>query len=279
MNFAVCDSGGTSSKWLIFNKKENIFNLSDLPLHPAVISFEKIRENFRRNILPQLQKYNVKKIYFYGAGFSEKEKQKKLQSVFEEYGICGEVYHDLLGAARSSLITQEGFVFIFGTGSNLGYYNGKIIVETFGGFGYLLGDEASGYDLSKKVLKRILLRKAPEEILVSFEKYFRKSPEQFLGEVYISEKPNKKLAELTRWFIPLQSRFIHENIVKPAFEDFQKNYFLPMQNKYPATKLLGFVGSIAWLYKEILQELFSGYSLHFIKNPLLKLADYHRNKQ
>ncbi len=278
-NFVICDAGGTSSKWSVCNSVQGeIYAFHSVPLHPAVDTFEAIREKFQKHILPELLKFSPQKVFFYGAGFAAPQQQNSLKKIFAKHGLDAEVSHDLLGAARSVLFENQGFIFILGTGSNLGFYDGKKISETLGGYGYLLGDEGGGFDLSKRLLKKMLLRETPPKLVESFRKHYKQSPQEFLQKVYASSAPNKTLAELTRWFVPLNSPYVLEKIVKPAFREFRELYYESMKNKYPTTKLLGFVGSISFLYREILKEIFPEETLSFARNALPGLIKYHLEK-
>ena len=46
-----------------------------------------------------------------------------------------------------------GIAVILGTGSNVGLYDGKQLVKTVGGLGYVLGDEGSGVHLGKDIVE------------------------------------------------------------------------------------------------------------------------------
>jgi N-acetylglucosamine kinase-like BadF-type ATPase len=104
--------------------------------------------------LPVFNCPDIEKVWFYGAGCAGRAMEKKVRDAIGSLLPSSEVfvYSDLIGAARSLLGTEEGFVCMLGTGSNSGYYDGNTIVANVPPLGFILGDEGSGAYLGKRVL-------------------------------------------------------------------------------------------------------------------------------
>ncbi|MCG7859953.1 N-acetylglucosamine kinase, partial [Flavihumibacter sediminis] len=102
-------------------------------------------ELIRRDLYPEISRYKLEAIYYYGTGCknpaNRKSVQKAIQRVFPGQPV--EVNHDLMGAARAVCQRGKGIACILGTGSNSCYYDGKKIVKNSPGLGYVLGDEGS----------------------------------------------------------------------------------------------------------------------------------------
>ena len=63
---------------------------------------------------------------------------------------------DLQGAAVALKGSESGVVGILGTGSNLGWYNGKYVEYTIPSLGYVLGDEGAGSFIGKEIVKALM---------------------------------------------------------------------------------------------------------------------------
>lgn len=105
-------------------------------------------------------------VMVYGAGCGHPARaarvQEALAAVWPRARI--QVATDLLGAARSLYGTQAGLVLILGTGMNSGYYDGVRIHTPMPSLGFILGDEGSGADIGKQVLRDALYDQLPAAI-------------------------------------------------------------------------------------------------------------------
>src|SRR5690606_30797005 len=116
-----------------------------------------------QHILQSLNKSNtlinyaeqIKKIYFFGAGSSSNDRKDRIQRVFQEFFINAKIYvdQDIVGAAISTLGDHKGYIGILGSGSNVGFFNGKRMMEDNYGLGYILADEGSSNWIGRTLLK------------------------------------------------------------------------------------------------------------------------------
>jgi glucosamine kinase len=108
----------------------------------------------------------AKQVVVYGAGCGEGERAERMHStvasVFARSTV--EVESDLLGAARGLFGNDSGLALILGTGMNVGYYNGRELHTPMPSLGYLLGDEGSGADIGKHLLRDALYGRMPQAV-------------------------------------------------------------------------------------------------------------------
>lgn len=96
-------------------------------------------------------------------------------------------YNDAINALRSAIPFGDGMIAISGTGSSV-FANIDGIMHQAGGWGYLLGDEGSGYDLGCRALKSVLReidgRGRKTCMTQVCEKILGKSVHQAIPEIY-----------------------------------------------------------------------------------------------
>jgi len=105
-------------------------------------------------------------------------------------------------ADRGSSLAAAGIAAIAGTGSIVFGRNGSGDTARIGGWGYLLGDEGSGYDLARRGLQAALQaadgRGEPTQLLAAFRQHFQaRSPRDLAISVYRHPLPVRDLAALS----------------------------------------------------------------------------------
>ena len=151
----IADSGGTKTDWcLIINNKYYFFITESY--HPT--SLDKTSKVELLEFWKHLTQKTKISCHFFGSGCSSEENQVKIKDHFSQKSSFQlfVVSSDLVAAGIALLGNEEGYVGILGTGSVLTYYKNKQITEIIGGFGYLLGDEGSGYYFGKLALQKYL---------------------------------------------------------------------------------------------------------------------------
>ena len=274
----IADSGSTKTDWCVSDKGKQIQRISTKGMNPYFQSEEEIGEEIRLSLLPKLQTNTFDALYFYGAGCLP----EKIPSMRNVLSKCLDVKtidvdSDMLGAARGVIGRNSGIVCIMGTGSNSCYYNGEKIVSSVSSLGFILGDEGSGAVLGKLLVGDLLKNQLPEGLKEKFLKEFDLTPGMIIERVYRQPFPNRFLASL--------SPFLKRNIEMPEIRALVLNAFRAFldrnvkQYDYQQYKV-HFVGSIAYYYKEILEEaiLESGMqSGAIMQQPMDGLVGYHSN--
>lgn len=274
----IADSGSTKTQWFLLSKrKKQEVSCLTAGINPFFQSADEILSTLRNEFT--LGHKGIKSIYFYGAGCANAEKKAVLCSVLKQYfGIQGvEVESDLLAAARALCGHTEGIAAILGTGSNSCYYDGKVIRQHVSPLGFILGDEGSGAVLGRKLVSDLLKNQLPEHLQAGFLEMFGHTVAEIMERVYRNPFPNRYLASFT----PFLSMYIKEEavyrLVKTSFVEF----FLRNIRQYPRAQKLPvhFVGSIAWHFKEALNEAARecGFSTgKIIQDPMPGLVEFHR---
>jgi N-acetylglucosamine kinase-like BadF-type ATPase len=274
----IADSGSTKTHWSIIESRKLLKEIFTNGINPFYQNTSEIAAELNAGLLAQIAKpEKISEIHFYGAGCSFPEKKKTvsdaLKSFFAEAII--EVESDLLGAARALLGHEKGIACILGTGSNSCYYNGEEIEQNVSPLGFILGDEGSGAVLGKLLVGDCLKNQIPENLKAAFFNKYNFTAAEILENVYRKPFPNRFLAQFT----PFLAEHIEEpyvfNLVYDAFDSFITRNVL----QYPLDDIkVGFIGSIAWYFKDTLEIVCSERNLlmaGITKNPMEGLVHFH----
>lgn len=273
----IADSGATKAEWVLINngKKKTIFTQG---ISPYFLTSDQIAELIQNELYKYLGPNSIENIHYYGTGCSNPENvksiKKALHHVFSNAHV--NVNTDLMAAARSLFGKEKGIACILGTGSNSCYYNGDKIVKNSPGLGYVLGDEASGAYLGKKVLQYYLYNTFDEDLRARFDAKYVTTPVEILDNVYKKPLPNRYLASFTMFLAENRGHFMIENIIEDGLNDFFFQHLCKYNEvwKYP----VGFVGGVAYGFKDVIKELCNSYEFELgpvLKNPMEGLANFH----
>jgi len=274
----IADSGSTKCEWSLLNNGKRK-NITTQGISPYFLKRDQIISILEDELMPDLKNAEIDELHFYGTGLTNKENIKivrlALKELFSNSVIVLE--DDLLGAARALCGNEKGIACILGTGANSCYYNGKKIVKNSPGLGYVLGDEGSGSYLGKKVIQYFLYNTFDEDLLHRFNKQFKVTKDQILDSVYKKPLANRYLAGYAIFLAENRGHYMIENIIEDGLNDFFFNHLY----KYNETwKLpINFTGSIAFGFKDVLEELCSSYELELgtvLQSPMDGLVAYHQ---
>jgi glucosamine kinase len=277
----IADSGSTKTTWTLLENQLEKATVQTLGLNPYFTSSESVEAILLADLVPILPVDFIREIHFYGAGCSTENNNSMLRDAmrlfFRKAAIS--VYHDILGAARALLGREEGIACILGTGCNACYYDGQDVYSRVPSLGYLFGDEGAGSNLGKTLMEKYLKDKLPAEIRREFDDEYRLTLEDILNALYNRPFPNRFLASFSEFIAPRQSHPFFYDMVKRSFQAF----FDEQVGKYPGHEKLpvGFVGSIAWHYRDILLETAAENNLNvgiILKSPMDGLVRFHLNE-
>lgn len=280
----IADSGSTKTDWVIVDEEglelkrvrtigfNPYFQTSDFIFNTLKKSFEEIQD-----LLPQ-----ISEVYFYGAGCSSNEKNLIVQLAIEKIFTNAEVSinHDMIAASRASLGEKPGIACILGTGANSCVWNGYEILENIPSHGFIFGDEGSGSYLGIRLLKLYLSNQMDEALKTSFEDEFKTSVDEILNRTYKGQNPNVYLASFASFYGLHPENVQLMQIVEQGFEDFLSVRVLPY--KQHKSLGLGFVGSIAYHFRDLLTKVANRYSLEIesiAKCPIDNLVQFHLAKK
>jgi N-acetylglucosamine kinase-like BadF-type ATPase len=218
-------------------------------------------------------------IYFYGSGLSNENNKNLVAKEFSSNYI--QVYSDVLGAARALLSQNKGLISIMGTGGVVAFYDGKTIVETKGGYGYLIDDLGGGIELAKNVVSKWLNNELSQESSLNIYNFFGTLPSQFIASYYLS-KDKQKLAQLCK-ILPqlIQTDKQLENLIIDYFDLFIKKHISLLANKH-GFKKINSLGSIALSFKELFEIALNQNNLELenvLDKPILKLVEFHKSQK
>lgn len=274
----IADSGATKTDWRLITDTE-VRSFSTRGINPY--------HSDRKEILAELEKLdfngderNILEIYFYGSGVANDEMKHVIRRCLQErIGVHPyiQVNDDLLGVARSLFQQGSGIACILGTGSNSGHYGEGKIGDKVPALGYSLGDEGSGTDIGKRLVNALHKRSLNDELREAIIAEEGLSMDEILKNVYKKPHANRYLASLTKIAAKHIDNPQIREIVRAAFEDFvDKNI-----SKYEdyRSKEIGFAGSVAHHFREILEEVLKENGLRsgqIIATPVEGLVRYHK---
>lgn len=277
----LADSGATKTEWCLIkgNRKKIFFTQG---MSPYFINEEQMKLILIKELKPNLSRVSVDEIYYYGTGCSNpdniKQVKRAFKSIFPNAKIA--IDHDLMAAARALCGDRKGIACILGTGSNSCYYNGKRIVKNSPGIGFILGDEGSGAYLGKKVIQYYLYDTFDDDLRSRFDAKFVTNATEILNNVYKQPLPNRYLASFAIFLAENRGHYMIENIIEDGLNDFFFNHVYKYRESW--TLPVHFVGSVAYGFRDVLEELCKVYQLELgkvIKNLMEGLIDYHQDKK
>ncbi len=273
----IADSGATKAEWCLIGggKRKTVITQG---ISPYFLNTEQIAVLLETELKPKLKKESITEIFYYGTGCANpvnaKSVKKALVRVFP--GAQVDVNHDLMAAARSLCGRKKGIACILGTGSNSCYYDGKRIVKNSPGLGYVLGDEGSGAYLGKKVLQYYLYGTFDDELRGRFDLTYTTTTAEILENVYKKPLPNRYLAGFAKFLAENRGHYMIENIIEDGLNDFFFDHLCKYREIW--TFPVHFTGSVAFGFKDVLQQLCDSYEFEMgkvIKAPMEGLIDYH----
>ncbi|MDR1115301.1 MAG: ATPase [Tannerella sp.] len=277
----IVDSGTTRTDWLVVRGSTVIGSACTKGLNPYFQSYEDIQKEIENVLFHEMKTFSVNndsidRVYFYGAGCVFDKVEIMRGAISSCMPACEiNVYSDLLAAAHSTCGHEAGIACILGTGSNSCFYDGNKIVKNIPPLGYILGDEGGGVMLGRILVGDVLKEILSKPLRDLFFERFHITQADILDHVYKKPFPNRFLAGF--------SPFLYEHVNEPeirlilvnAFKSFITRNVMQYDYKEYA---VNFAGSIAYQYKEILEETVESAGIRIgkvIKSPMKGLIDYY----
>jgi len=276
----LADGGSTKTDWVAIKDKKEFFRTRTKGLNPAILDKKTLKERILNNYDLEKNQKKVKEVYFYGAGCGTPQAIQKLTEVLQEVFSEAEIHvaEDMLAAVYAASQGKESIVAILGTGSNSCYYDGNKMEMLYPSLGYILMDEASGNWFGKQLIKDYYNKKMPEKIARDFENKYDLSAHTIKENLYQKEAPNTYLANFAEFMFDHKNSQYIQSLLKKGFKLFFENRILPYKKAQQVP--VYFIGSIAWFFKPILEEMAEKYDIKLggiIRRPIDKLISYHKN--
>lgn len=245
--------------------------------NPYLHDEEYIQKHLEKDFPLNYDKKAISNIYYYGAGCGDEQKCAVVKNAFLAVFSNSEILvnHDLLGAVHALSGKKPGIVCILGTGSNSCAYDGQQIVKNIMSMGYALGDEGSGFDLGRSLIKAYLRDELPQDLLTLFEKKYPGGKRFILQQVY-QGLPNQYLAGFTHF---LKAHEVHPFIIR-LIEDRFDNLIESVLKRYDGYQEypVHFSGSIAFHFQKILKDRLIAHQMqlgNIIQQPIDELVHFH----
>lgn len=287
----IADSGSTKTHWCLMTASGQCSDIRTDGINPVLQTYEAVHRTISDQLLPQIAKFlwagSVTDVFFYGAGCTPEKKilvKQALESIFRKAEV--QVESDMLGAARGLLGHNAGIACILGTGSGSCFYNGQNIEWCVPSLGYILGDEGSGAVLGKRMVGDLLKNQLSEDLKEAFFQEYETSMADIIEKVYRQPFPNRFLAQLSRFCADhIDDPRIHALVYDHFVQFIRRNllqYFTPSPSGEGRGEVtpVGFVGSIAYYYKPILEEAMKAENLPvgtILQDPIEGLKQYHKD--
>ncbi len=272
----IADSSTSRTQWAIVDGPNLVESAETSGINPFFLSRREISHIIRLELPELFFRRRWKHIYFYGAGCSNKEKNKIVQSsLVAQFKTPATVESDLLGAARGLWVRNKGLACILSTGANSCIYDGENISQHARAGGYILGDEGSNAYLGKMLTSDVLKELAPKPLIAQFFDYFNTNVDEIMDLVYSHPQANRTLASY--------SFFLAENIDHPYCRKLVYDGFMAFFTRnlaaYDYKRLpIGFVGKTGITYRPILEQAAADYGLkvhRIILDSMPGLVEYH----
>lgn len=275
----IAESGSTKCDAVFLDDKgKEISRFRMMGFNPYFHSSSFISE--KALLVEEIKKYRheTSHVFFYGAGCSSPRLNKIISDGLAPVFPVAEVLvdHDLKACAYSTYDGDPSISCILGTGSNSVYFDGVNIFEEVPALAFILGDEGSASFIGKKLISSFLYKKMPLDLAEDFFETYGLNKDIVIDKVYAQEFANVFLGSLSPFAHKhIKNPFIY-NIVADGFRQFIETHVLC----FPQAKNVevNFVGSIAYHFQDILEDLLNSMDLKLgrvIRRPLDGLINYH----
>lgn len=206
------DGGGTKTTAVMADIKGRIIaQIMVGPTNPNVVSEYELLLTFKE-IFTNLEQQqpgstnNIRSIFAGISGAGNKINNKVLVEMIKRLypgNIYIQVGIDTINALYSGTYGGPGIVQISGTGSIAYGLNSALKTDRVSGWGYLLGDEGSGYDIGRQGVIAALKSddgRAPKTIILSLlYSYFDVShPQELIHKIYAASNPRERISPLSK---------------------------------------------------------------------------------
>ena len=275
----IVESGSTKADW-VFLDGEGIekFRTNTNGFNPLLISQEDITAELNANAILQQIKENVGLLHFYGAGCKSEQPVHDLKISLKRYFSKAEIHvkTDLDAACFAVYQGEPCIVGILGTGSNACFFDGTEPEINVPSLGYVLGDEGSGNHIGRELLKAFLYHRMPENLYNQFRAQFETDLNVVLENIYKKPKANAYLADFSHFAYRHKEDSYIQNLLITCFKAYVENSIMPYR---PKTGIkINLVGSVAYYFNEILEEVFQKNKLKInkiIHKPIDGLIAFH----
>lgn len=281
---AVIYSGSKYATWRLASEKtKEVVELRTAGINPFFNDEKYIVQLLNKNTKLINYAEQIKKIYFYGAGSSSKERKETVKNALGSFFKYSKVSvdHDVAAAAKATCDDKPGIVCIIGSGSNCAFFDGKNVIQNNNGLGYAIADEGSANWLGKTLLKAYINETLPSNLSVAFDKKYDLDKKIILDKIYKQAHSATFLTSFNDFFLEKREDPYIIEMIKLGFSTFMETYLIPIAKQYGGKHPIYFVGSVAANFQDHLRAVAKENKLTIntvIKDPIYNLLNYYANK-
>ena len=272
----IAESSSTRSEWSLVDGNNVVAHAVISGINPYFQTRREISHIIRLELPRDFFKRRWDKVYFYGAGCSNPERNKIVElSLVAQFKTPVVVESDLVGAAHGLLQNEAGLACILGNGSNSCFYDGDRITKSVTPGGFILGDEGSGSAMGRIFLSDVLKNLAPKELIEEFYAVNKITSANVMDAVYNNPHANNNLHDYSFFLADhLDNEYCHNLVTSEIKRFFDRNICQYDYKDYPVC----FVGSVATRYSEILLQVAYSYNVNvkkIVSESMPGLVVYH----
>ncbi len=251
MRILIADSGATKTDWA-FIQEGKPFYMKSSGLHPAYFDREAVLKELKK-IFKQTHPVTI---LFYGAGCYSEESCRPVRNLLHELfkDIPVEIQDDLTAVAHAFLGLEPGVAGILGTGSASGYFSGGKKKQQVASLGYVLGDEGSGADIGKRILKAALRKEFDQPVLDFLEarlETLRYS--EVIEKLYRAKRPSYYLAKVSEKVLTGNFPDAIRQVVEESFQSYIDNH-LKKYDGFPDIRIV-LSGGVASHQRDLAEKI------------------------
>lgn len=274
----IIDCGSTKADWVLLDNSKVLKRFKTEGFNPNYISEDSILNIINNESSYKEHIRSISEIFFYGSGCGNSNNCNKIESILKSIFINAKIYvtHDMMAACHAILGTKKGIACILGTGSNSCYYDGISITEHAVSLGYILGDEGSGSYIGKQILRDYFYNNMPNDLSQRFKEEYNISVTETINNIYHESQVSKYLASFAKFaYLNKEHEYIND-LCSRCFDEFIDNFIL--RYEYAKENEIGFVGSIAYYFQDIIKQRLENKNLKLgkvVKEPIDGLIGFH----
>ncbi len=232
--FVGVDSGGTKTQVIMLDvDKHQAISLMGHAGNPNTVGWERAGDTVKTLVFQGLEALSMsladlKSLSIGMAGIDIPEQRIRAEAEFSKYfpNTLFEVANDAFAALSAGTEGRPGVVLIAGTGSIAIGENSLGVTARAGGYGNLIGDEGSGFDIGRKGIMAAIQAcegRGPQTMLVHHATDFFgiRRVEELIANVYESDYPIQVVASFAPEVLQLvDTDEISNQIVAEAIESY-----------------------------------------------------------
>ena len=244
-------------EWVFLDGKEVTKRFTTEGFNPNYAEKQRLTNIIKTAVETQDIMSHPQTIHYYGTGCGSEKNCQAVKEAFQKYFPQAEIHvtHDLMGACHALFGREKGIACILGTGANSCLYDGSIISDRAVSLGYLVGDEGSGCFIGRKLVRAYFYDLMSLELKLQFKEIYHLEISDFIDRVYHQPEASKYLADFTKFAGEHQEDPFIRQLVKDCFKEFIQVFVL--RYKDCRSLPISFVGSVAYHFRDLLQECLS----------------------